>query len=317
MDARRLLIFREVARAGSISAAARALGWTQPAVSQHLRALERSVGAALLLRGAGGVELTEPGRVLLARADAVAAQLHMATEEMAELTALRRGRVRLAAYPSAAATLVPAVLARLRTAHPDIDVELTEAEPPEALALLAAGDVDVALTFSYGPEPETAPGQRRLPLGEEPVLLVLPEEHPLVASTDTDGTFGTDGTGETEGTGGSGGTAAAGPGLARLAEEDWVVGCERCRAHTLQRCDEAGFRPRVRHVSDDYVVVQNLVALGLGVTLLPRSALAAYRHPRVRTLPGYGSRRLAAVLRDGADSVPATASLLRELVRLA
>lgn len=311
MDARRLLIFREVARAGSISAAARALGWTQPAVSQHLRALERSVGAALLLRGAGGVELTEPGRVLLARADAVAAQLHMATEEMAELTALRRGRVRLAAYPSAAATLVPAVLARLRTAHPDIDVELTEAEPPEALALLAAGDVDVALTFSYGPEPETAPGQRRLPLGEEPVLLVLPEEHPLVASTDTDGT------GETEGTDGSGGTAAPGPGLARLAEEDWVVGCERCRAHTLQRCDEAGFRPRVRHVSDDYVVVQNLVALGLGVTLLPRSALAAYRHPRVRTLPGYGSRRLAAVLRDGADSVPATASLLRELVRLA
>src|SRR5690606_25008672 len=133
-------------------------------------------------------------------------------------------------------TLVPAVLARLRTAHPDIDVELTEAEPPEALALLAAGDVDVALTFSYGPEPETAPGQRRLPLGEEPVLLVLPEEHPLVASTDTDGT------GETEGTDGSGGTAAAGPGLARLAEEDWVVGCERCRAHTLQRCDEAGFR---------------------------------------------------------------------------
>src|SRR5215212_637093 len=93
MDPRRLLIFRAVARAGSISAAARELGWTQPAVSQHVRALERAAGCALLLRGAGGVELTEPGRVLLARADAVAGQLHMAEEELADLTELRRGRV--------------------------------------------------------------------------------------------------------------------------------------------------------------------------------------------------------------------------------
>src|SRR6187431_428122 len=128
VDPKRMLIFRAVARAGSISAAARELGWTQPAVSQHLRALERSVDCALLLRGAGGVELTEPGRVLLARADALAVQLHMAEEELAELTALRRGRVRLAAYPSAAATLVPRAVAALRSRHPEIDVELTEAE---------------------------------------------------------------------------------------------------------------------------------------------------------------------------------------------
>src|SRR3954465_10651034 len=107
MDPRRLLIFRAVARAGSISGAARELGWTQPAVSQHLRGLERATGCALLLRGAGGVELTEPGRVLLARADALAVQLHMAEEELAELTALRRGRGRLGAYPAAAAPLAP------------------------------------------------------------------------------------------------------------------------------------------------------------------------------------------------------------------
>src|SRR3954468_11428129 len=129
MDPRRVLIFRTVARAGSISAAARELGWTQPAVSQHLRALERTAGCALLLRGAGGVELTEPGRVLLARADAIAGQLHMAGEELAALTQLRRGTVRLAAYPSAAATLVPRVVAEMLRRHPDIDVTLTEAEP--------------------------------------------------------------------------------------------------------------------------------------------------------------------------------------------
>src|SRR4051794_9445839 len=177
MDPRRLLIFRAVARAGSISAAARELGWTQPAVSQHLRALERSAGCALLLRGAGGVELTEPGRVLLARADALAGELHMAEEELAELTALRRGRVRLAAYPSAAATLVPRSVAGLRSRHPDIDVELTEAEPPEATALVTTGEADLALVFSYDGSGPT-PGLVWRELADEPVALVVAADHP-------------------------------------------------------------------------------------------------------------------------------------------
>src|SRR3954465_179292 len=179
MDPRRLLIFRTVARAGSISAAARELGWTQPAVSQHLRALERAAGGALLLRGAGGVELTEPGRVLLARADALAVQLHMAEEELADLTALRLGRVRLAASPAAAATLVPRAVAGLRARHPDIDVELTEAEPPEALDLLSAGAADLALVFRCEDStPVDGPGLPWHPLGDEPVALVFAADHP-------------------------------------------------------------------------------------------------------------------------------------------
>src|SRR5690349_14273950 len=175
MDPKRLLIFRTVARAGSISAAARELGWTQPAVSQHLRALERSAGCALLLRGAGGVELTEPGRVLLARADALAVQLHMAEEELADLTALRRGRVRLAAYPSAAATLVPRAIAGLPARPPEVDGEPTDAEPPEAMALVSEGEVDLALVFSYD-ESEPPAGLLWRELGEEPVALVVSAE---------------------------------------------------------------------------------------------------------------------------------------------
>src|SRR3954447_13955065 len=204
MDPRRLLIFRSVARAGSISAAARELGWTQPAVSQHLRALERGAGCALLLRRASGVELTEPGRVLLARADALAVQLHMAEEELADLTALRRGRVRLAAYPSAAATLVPRAVAGLRARHPDVDVELAEAEPPEALALLSAGDADLGLVFSYdgAPPTEDVAGLVWRPLGEEPIALVVAADHPAARRR--------------------------GLTLADLAEEPWIVGCERC-----------------------------------------------------------------------------------------
>jgi molybdate transport repressor ModE-like protein len=291
MDPRRLLIFRSVARAGSISAAARELGWTQPAVSQHIRALERSTGCALLLRGAGGVELTEPGRVLLSRADALAVQLHMAEEELADLTSLRRGRVRLAAYPSAAATLVPRAVAGLRARHPDIDVELTEAEPPEALSLLASGDADLALVFSYDGEPPAQDiGLVWRPLTDEPVTLVLSAEHPFASRVRLP--------------------------LRELADEPWIAGCDRCRAHTLLVCEAAGFEPAVRHVSDDYVVVQNLVAVGLGVTLLPQSALDAYLHPGVRVLrhPSFGTRSFGIAHREGADLVPATAALMRELV---
>jgi len=290
VDPKRLLIFRAVARAGSISGAARELGWTQPAVSQHLRALERSAGCALLLRGAGGVELTEPGLVLLARADAMAVQLHMAEEELADLTALRRGRVRLAAYPSAAATLVPRAVAGLRARHPDVDVELTEVEPPEALALLAAGEVDLALVFSYDDAaPSEGPGLTWRPLAEEPVALVVASDHPHAERRRLV--------------------------LKDLAAEPWIVGCARCRAHTMELCAAAGFEPTVRHVSDDYVVVQNLVAVGLGVTLLPQSALEAYQHPgvRVRQHPSFGTRTYGVVHRDGAELVPATAALLREL----
>jgi molybdate transport repressor ModE-like protein len=290
MDPKRLLIFRAVARAGSISGAARELGWTQPAVSQHLRALERSVGCSLLLRGAGGVELTEPGRALLARADAVAVQLHMAEEELADRTELRRGRVRLAAYPSAAATLVPRAMAGLRLHHPDVDVELTEAEPPEALTLLTAGDVDIALIFGYEDDtPLAVPGLRWHPLADEPVALVVGAKHPLAGRKRL--------------------------ALGDLADEEWIVGCTRCRAHTLLLCARSGFEPRVRHVSDDYVVVQNLVAVGLGVTLLPRSALDAYRHPEVmvRTHPSFGTRSFGIVHREGADNVPATRALIAAL----
>ena len=290
MDPRRLLIFRAVARAGSISGAARELGWTQPAVSQHLRALEREAGSALLLRGPTGVELTEPGRVLLARADAVASHLHMAEEELSALGELRRGQVRLVAYPTAAATWVPGALARLRRRHPDLDVTLTETEPPEAIGLLERGDADLALVFGYDADPVvTGRDLRYLPIGSEPVDLVLPPGHPAGARRRL--------------------------GIVQLREETWIAGCDRCRAHLVRLCEAAGFTPDIRHVSDDYVVVQNLVAAGLGISMLPRSATTAHLNPEVQVRPSrtFGERRFGIAHREGADAVPANVALIEEL----
>ena len=290
MDARRLLLFRTVARAGSISAAARELGWTQPAVSQHLQRLEREVGAPVLLRSTRGVALTEAGRVLLARADVIAGELHMAGEEIAALTELREGRVRLVAFPTAAATIAPAALRRLADDHPGVAVTLAEAEPPEAVTDVRAGDADLAVVFGHDAPPPGIDDLVWRELGREDVRLVLPPGHEAAY--------------------------AGGPvDLRALAGETWIGGCPRCRQHLVDVCERAGFTPRLAHESDDYVAVQSLVAAGLGVSSLPEAALTAYRHPEVvvRSSPGLGRRHVGVVHRPGADLVPATRALLDRL----
>ena len=284
-----MLVFRAVARAGSLSGAARELGWTQPAVSQQLQRLEREAGVPLLLRSTRGVSLTEAGRLLLGRADAVAGELHMAAEEMAALAQLRGGRVRLVAYPSAAATLVPRALRLLHDDHPAVEVSIVDAEPSEASTAVTQGEADLGLVFGYQGPPHQDGDLLWHPLSTEPVDLVLPPEHAAAGRRDVR--------------------------LAGLAGEAWIGGCVRCRQHLVDRCRAAGFEPRLVHVSDDYVVVQNLVAAGLGVTMLPRSALQAFRHPAVvvRSSPTLGVRHFGLVYRPGAEQVPATRALVDRL----
>ncbi|WP_196465882.1 LysR substrate-binding domain-containing protein [Planomonospora sp. ID91781] len=292
MDVHRLLVFREIARAGSVAGAARALGWTQPAVSQHLRHLERQAGTALVLRRPRGVRLTEAGEVLLRHADAIAVRLHAAADDLAALVQLREGTVRLAAFPSASATVVPAAMSLLGRRHPGVDVRLREAEPPEALALLAAGEADLAVTFAHaGQEPDEQPGLVRTAVGEDPVRLVLPRSHPHAAGGDEP------------------------VDLRTLAAEKWIAGCERCAASLLRTCREAGFTPDVRHGTDDYVVTQALIARGLGIGLLPRLALEAFTAPGVAVRPAAGllPRTLHLVHPREADQIPAVRAAVRAL----
>lgn len=297
VDPRRLLILRDVAAAGSISAGARTLGWTQPAVTQHINALERSAGMPLLLRSATGVAPTEAGRAVLSHADAIAAHLDAASAELEELRSFRTGTVRLAAFPSALATLVPQALKRMAAAGgSSVQVKLAEAEPDEAMAMLAGDEVDLAVVFSYADTPpnRTGPDEAKnsfqaLTIGADPVDLILPPSHP----------------------------AARKPALslADLADAEWVAGCPRCRAHLVATTRRAGFEPRISHSTDDYVVVQSLVAQGLAVSSLPRIALEAYRSPDVvvRECPELAGRRIEVLFRPGADRVPSVRLVLRHL----
>lgn len=291
MDPRRLLIFRTVVRNGSIGAGARELGWTQPAVSQHLAALEKEIGTQLLLRSSSGITPTEAGSRLAKHAEAIAAQLQAAEEELADITALRRGRVRFATFPSAAAVLLPPALAHMRESAPGVDVSFEELEPPDAIPALLDNAADLALVFRYGCTDIDAEGTLEwTPLLEDRVLAVLPREHPRAEDPSLT--------------------------LADLQSEDWIAGCARCRANLVTSARDAGFNPSVRYSTDDATVVQRLIEHGAGVALLPEITLeAAPAHSVVvRDLPGLQPRTIGLIHRKGAMSIPAVAALRDALV---
>ncbi|WP_436527098.1 LysR family transcriptional regulator [Actinoplanes sp. HUAS TT8] len=339
LDVTRLRVLVAVARHGSVTAAAAALHYAQPSVSHHLARLEAETGSRLIQRAGRGIRLTDAGRMLAERAEEILGRLDAAEAELAAHTGLRSGRVRLAAFPSALGTFVPAAAAGFVTAHPGVDLRFTEAEPPEAVRLLRSGEVEVALLFTYPGEPVPAsdqspgdPAARIAPdlnglrhelLLEEPLHLVTPAGHDFLPPagrdlappaghdlvTPADGNEGTptDAGGGMPG-GGEGGT------LADYRERPWISGCERCRGELLRVCAAAGFQPDIRFTTDDYVAVQALVAAGLGVTVLPGLALAAHHNSGVRTfqLPATSRNVYAAVYGDTPDP-PGTSALLRQL----
>jgi DNA-binding transcriptional LysR family regulator len=254
-------MLRAVAREGSLSAAARALGYTQPAVSHHIARLEEEVGTAVLTRLGQGVRLTDAGHALVEHADAALSRLEAAEEDVASIAGLRAGRVRLAAFPSAGATLMAGALSRLRAAHPGIAVSFVEGEPEDVLPLLRGGELDLLLAFTY-PAVGARDGRDlvSVPLLHDPSHVVLPAHHP---------TAGRD----------------APLRLGRLEADTWIAGCERCRRHLLHLAGKEGFAPRIEFATDDYMTVQSLVAAGLGVSMLPALALRAGRRPDVVVRP--------------------------------
>ncbi len=307
LDVTRLRVLAAVARHGSVTGAARELNYAQPSVSHHLARLEAETGSKLIQRAGRGIRLTDAGRLLADRAAEILGRLDAAENELAAHVGLRQGRVRLAAFPSALGTIVPAAAARLRSENPGVDLTLAEAEPPEALRMLRAGYVDVALVFVH--EPDAPPqGARATMLLDEPVCLVTRASH-------TGGASSAAASGSASGSASGGAAAGAGPDLAAHAGEQWIAGCDRCRSYLLQQCARAGFTPKIAFTTDDYVAVQALVAAGLGVTTLPGLALRAARRPGITAAPLPGARRYVYAMTYGEPpDPPATNRLLEALM---
>jgi molybdate transport repressor ModE-like protein len=314
LDVTRLRVLVAIARHGSVTAAARALNYAQPSISHHIARLEAETGARLLERAGRGVRLTEAGRMLAERAEEIIGRLDAAEAELAAHVGLREGRVRLAAFPSALGTLVPAAAAWLEAETPGLDLRLTEAEPPEALRMLRAGYVDVALVFQHyqegldaAPPKPTEEGTRGRLIMDEPVHLVTRADgHVAAAGTEPVAEAGPPDT--------AANGAAEPPDLARYAASRWIAGCERCRSYLVRQCEAAGFTPKIAFTTDDYVAVQALVAAGLGVTTLPGLCLRAARHPGLATVPLPGARRHIFAVTYGQPPDPATTARLIDVL---
>jgi molybdate transport repressor ModE-like protein len=293
LDVRRLRLLREVARHGSIAGAARSLSFTASAVSQQLAKLEREAGVPLLERGPQNVRLTEAGRILVDRTGEILERLAGAEAEVRALAPREIEKVRLATFATAGATIVPPALDRLSRERPGLEVAVVAVDPVKALALLEAGDVDVALAYEYDFVPLVAPPEIVLELLlEEDLLVLLPRSHPLAEHREV--------------------------ALSDLADETWIRSSKHspCTEFTGRACRAAGFEPRMRYEYEDYLTLQGLVASGLGVGFAPRMALRPLRaHIVTRPVaPNPPRRRIYAACRmpDGAPAVGSLVGALRD-----
>lgn len=298
IDAAGLRVMKAIADEGSFTGAANALGFSQPAISQMVRRLEQRTGTVLVERYGRQVRLTEAGQVLARRAVGVLAALDAAEEEITAIAGLRAGRVRLQAFPSSSATLVPKALAILKQRHPDITVTFTEAEPPESLAALRHGDCDVAVAFAYegadlGVLEEDLSLLETHHLLDDEVRVVVPKDHPLADRQSVT--------------------------LSDFSDEEWIAGCPRCRGHLVSLAQHEGFRPNVTFEIEDYVAQIGLVTAGLGVALVPDLILNAAKHEDVATLAlsPASRRQILAVTTPDLSRVPAVSAALSALCEAA
>src|SRR3954465_7107744 len=237
LDVRRMRVLREVIARGSFSAAAPPLPLSQSAVSQQIAVLEREVGIPLLERTSDGPKLTSAGEALMEHGDAVICRREEAERELAQIAGLQGGRLRLASFPTASATLMTRALSTFRQRFPNIELQFTEQEPEAPFPTLKRGNVDLSVVFDYPDFPlDFARDVEAELIYEESMRVALPPGHPLAAAKSVR--------------------------IGDLADEDWLCGAlpSSCRDQVIELCRDAGFEPRISFRSEDYEVIKGFVA---------------------------------------------------------
>ena len=295
LDIRRMKVLQEVVTRGSFSAAADSLHLSQSAVSQQIAVLEREVGISLLERTSNGPKLTAAGEALMSHGDAVMCRLEEAERELAQIAGLEGGRLRVASFPTASATLMTRALSLFRERFPKIELQFSEDEPEDAFPGLKRGDFDLAVVFDYPDFPlDFSRDVTAELIYEEAMRVALPPGHPLAGAKSVP--------------------------VSDLGDEDWLCGAlpSSCRDQVIELCRDAGFEPRISFRSEDYEVIKGFVAAGLGVTILPELAGG---HPGIELRAVRGQkpvRRVWAVTRENESRSPAAEQMLgilREVCR--
>jgi DNA-binding transcriptional LysR family regulator len=294
MDPRRLELLVELSRLGSMGEVAQSLGVSTSTVSQQLGVLAREAGTTLVEPDGRRVRLTPAGRRLADHAVGILAAIDAARVDL-DPTSEPAGTVRVAAYETAVRVAVLPVVHRLATDHPEVQLQILEHEPDEALELLADDGVDLALVYDYNLAP------RSFPAGMAMVSLACAAWALGVRTGDAS----------------DDGTAADVMGGFR--DHDWIVNSRNTADEDVicSIASMAGFHPRIRHRADSLDLVQQMILAGLGVGLLPAAeptiagvSLVPLEDPSV-LLRAYATTRL------GRAEWPALALVLRLLTDLA
>ncbi|MEU6667546.1 LysR family transcriptional regulator [Streptomyces sp. NPDC046727] len=286
-DLRKLRILRTLRERGTVTATAEALHMTPSAVSQQLTNLAAQLGVPLLEAQGRRVRLTDAARLVLAHTEPVFEQLERADAALAAYAHGEAGEVRVGAFPTAVPALVVPAVRALRATHPRVTVRVREAEAAEAYDLLAAGDVDLALSLAAEAPSAADPRFTHVPLLADPLDVALPQDHPLAA--------------------------APGLTLTDLAAEPWIFGGSGPWSDITRRaCEAAGFSPHQAHSATGWTAILAMVEAGMGVALVPRTATGRRTGVALRELgPDRPVRHVVAAVRRGAGEAPAVARVLQ------
>ena len=289
-----LRLLRAIAAQGSFTAAADALGYTQSSVSRQVATLEAAAGARLFDRQARGVRLTDAGAALLAHAVAVTDRLDQARRDLEGIRGARTARLRLGAFPTALAALVPRAVSSLKTHHPELVIALREGTTPTQLRRLRSGTSDLAvIAVLSGERPDPASFTFE-PVLEDRLLLAVPHDHPLAGSGSVE--------------------------VHQLEHELWVAATPDPDDVLLGVWPALDWRPRVAYIARDWTAKLGLVAAGLGITVVPGLAAPGTRNDiaLVRVLGGDpGARTVAIATHKHTASVDQARPLIDALFRAA
>ncbi|WP_433445916.1 LysR family transcriptional regulator [Streptomyces sp. CA-142005] len=252
LDVRRMLVLAEVARRGSITAASIALSYTPSAVSQQISRLEAEAGQPLIARHPRGVTLTEAGRTLAEHAARIDRQLRAARRSLDDIAGLHSGTLHIGTFPTIAASLLPRVVRAFRTRYPQVELAVHSDRNAGLMDILESREIELSLMWDYPWRRLDETNLDVIHLLDDHTCLVVATSHPLAARHSA--------------------------GFEELAEENWIVRGDHPVAELLTRsCRAAGFEPKIAYRAHDYQEAQAMAAVGLGITLAPRFALASLR----------------------------------------
>jgi DNA-binding transcriptional LysR family regulator len=296
LDVRRLLVLQELDRQRTVNATAAALHLTPSAVSQQLAALAREVGCPVVERDGRNVRLTSAARVLLDHAGDLFAQLELLEADLQRHHGGAFGVVRVGAFQTASSGILVPAAADLAHRHPGLELNLVQIDAPQSFLELAAGRLDIAVSVEYVNSPASAdPRFARVPLLRDEFEALLPIGHRLAGQPRV--------------------------ALADLSDDPWIGNLPGSPCHfvTMAACAGAGFSPRLRHQIDDWAIIIELVAAGLGVGLIPTLAQPPSRPDiAIRPLSGpAAARNIFAATRRGTEEVPTVATVLAAMAAVA